>query len=261
MTDERDDPAQKQPDEAMSADSSRFPGPGPGLARREPLFNVPSAIVFIVAVTVAVQILVSWVLDDSTANALYYYGGFIPARYAGEMAGELLPALTSPVTYAFLHGGWEHLIFNDIWLAIFGTPVVLRIGSFRFAIFWIVTSVAAAFAFGISNLGSVSLLVGASGAISGLTGAACRFVWSGRGGMRDPELSAIQRRLSVSETIRSREVILFIAFWLVANVVLAGWGVGIPGQAQAIAWQAHLGGFLAGFFLFPLFDPVGRGAP
>jgi membrane associated rhomboid family serine protease len=239
------------------------PGPlqqRPGPPEREPLFNVPPAIVFVVAVTVLVQALVSWVLDDSAVNALYYYGGFIAARYAGAMSGEVLPAITSPVTYAFLHGGWEHLIFNDIWLAVFGTPVVLRIGAFRFAIFWVLTSVAAAFAFDLANFGSEALLVGASGAISGLTGAACRFVWSGNGGMRDPELAAIQRRLSIVETLRSREVLLFIAFWLIANVVLAGLGVGAPGQAQAIAWQAHLGGFLAGFLLFPLFDPVGRGA-
>jgi len=228
--------------------------------RREPLFNVPPAIVFIVAVTVLIEVLVSWVLDDSSVNALYYYGGFIAARYAGSLSNEVLPAITSPVTYAFLHGGWQHLIFNDIWLAIFGTPVVLRIGAFRFAIFWVLTSVAAAFAFDLANFGSEALLVGASGAISGLTGAACRFVWSGSGGMRDPELAAIQRRLSVVETLRSREVLLFIAFWLIANVVLAGFGVGAPGQAQAIAWQAHLGGFLAGFILFPLFDPVGKGA-
>lgn len=256
MTDERDDagPERPLPDPAKSG----LPQSSP--PEREPLFNVPAPIVVIVAVTVLIEILVSLVLDDSAVNALYYYGGFIPARYAGSLAGELLPALTTPVTYAFLHGGWEHLIFNDIWLAVFGTPVALRIGAFRFAIFWIVTSVAAAFAFYIANSGAETLLVGASGAISGLTGAACRFVWSGDGGMRDPALSAIQRRLSVVETLRTREVLLFIAFWLIANVVLAGLGVGVSEQAQAIAWQAHLGGFLAGFLLFPLFDPVGKGA-
>ncbi|MCD2175280.1 rhomboid family intramembrane serine protease [Rhizobium sp. C4] len=257
MNHERDDAALNLPVETGTDETwPRQPGP----PEREPLFNIPPAIVFIVAVTVLVEVLVSWVLGDNAVTALYYYGGFIPARYAGSLSAEVLPALTSPVTYAFLHGGWEHLVFNDIWLAIFGTPVVLRIGAFRFAIFWVLTSVAAAFAFDIANLGVETLLVGASGAISGLTGAACRFVWSGSGGMRDPALSAIQRRLSIVETLKSREVLLFIAFWLIANVVLAGLGVGVPGQAQAIAWQAHLGGFLAGFLLFPLFDPVGRAA-
>ena len=251
--------------EAAAADPTGEQGPvgpwggEPEPPQREPLFNVPPAIVAVVAVTVLIEVLVSWILDDAAVQMLYYYGGFIPARFGGSLSGEWLPALTSPVTYAFLHGGWEHLIFNDIWLAIFGTPVVLRIGAWRFAIFWVLTSVAAAFAFDLANFGAETLLVGASGAISGLTGAACRFVWSGNGGMRDPALSARQRRLSIIETLRSREVLLFIAFWLIANVVLAGLGVGAPGQTQAIAWQAHLGGFVAGFLLFPLFDPV-RGA-
>lgn len=250
MDEEREKPVSGLPDEVWE-DEGRRDG-------REPLFNIPPAIVLIVAATVLVQVLVYWVLSDSAIQALYYYCGFVPARYGGSLSSEVLPAFTTPVTYAFLHGGWEHLIFNDIWLAIFGTPVVLRIGTMRFALFWIVTSVAAAFAFDLFNAQAETLLVGASGAISGLTGAACRFVWSGNGGMRDPALSAIQRRLSVAETLRSREVLMFIAFWLVANVVLAGLGVGAEGLAQPIAWEAHLGGFLVGFLLFPLFDPIGK---
>ncbi len=259
MENERDHPAQDMRN--MREDAAKS-GPEPDdqpPRGREPLFNVPFAIVLVVAVTLGIEALVEWVFDDATVQALYYYGGFIPARYDGSLSGETVSALISPVTYAFLHGGWEHVIFNDIWLAVFGTPVVLRIGGLRFAAFWVLTSVVAAFAFWLANIGSGALLVGASGAISGLTGAACRFVWAGDGGMRDPALSAIQRRLSVVEALKSREVLLFIAFWLVANVVLAGLGVGVPGQAQAIAWQAHLGGFLAGFLLFPLFDPVGKG--
>lgn len=226
--------------------------------RREPLLNLPGVIVAVILVTVAVELIVTFVLDETMVEALYYYGGFIPARYAGSLSAELLPAITSPVTYAFLHGGWEHLIFNDVWLAVFGTPVALRIGPVRFLLLWLVTSVLSAFAFDIANVASLSLLVGASGAISGLTGAACRFVWAGSG-LRNPALSIRHRRLSVIETLKNREVLIFIGFWFVANVVLAGFGVGAPGGAQAIAWQAHLGGFLAGFLLFPLFDPVRGG--
>jgi membrane associated rhomboid family serine protease len=228
--------------------------------RREPLFNLPGIIVSIIALTVLVEVTVTWVLGADSIDMLYYYGGFIPARYAGTMQGEVLPAITTPVTYAFLHGGWEHLVFNDLWLAVFGTPVALRIGPLRFGLFWIVTSVIAAFSFYAANIGAPALLVGASGAISGLTGAACRFVWA-RGGMRNPARSAYERRLSIRETLSNREVLMFIGFWLVANVVLAGVGVGVPGQAQAVAWEAHLGGFLAGFLLFPLFDPVREPAP
>lgn len=230
----------------------------PGMRRppREPLFNLPGVIVTIIAATVIVQLLIAFVLDEAMVEAFYYYGGFIPARYFGQLSHEFVAGLTSTLTYAFLHGGWEHLIFNDLWLAVFGTPVALRIGTLRFVVLWVITSVAAALAFALANPGAVALLVGASGAISGLTGAACRFVFAGAGLSR-PGLSAMKPRLSVVEALTNREVLIFIVFWFVANVVLAGLGVGAPGEAQAVAWEAHLGGFLTGFFLFPLFDPVG----
>jgi membrane associated rhomboid family serine protease len=229
--------------------------PEQGRPQREPLFNLPGVIVGIIAVTVVVELLVKFVFDESMVDWIYYFGGFIPARFGGSLSSEVLPAVTSTFTYAFLHGGWEHLIFNDVWLAVFGTPVALRIGPVRFLLLWLVTSVISAFAFGLADFGSLSLLVGASGAISGMTGAACRFVWAG-GGLRNPALSVRQPRLSIGETLKNREVLIFIAFWFIANVVLAGVGVGAPGGAQAVAWQAHLGGFLAGFLLFPFFDRV-----
>ena len=238
-------------DDASGMEQDRYSERRP--RRREPLFNLPSVIIIIIGLTVAVQLLIAFVFDEAMVERFYYYGGFISARYGGSLADEILPAVTSPVTYAFLHGGWEHLIFNDLWLAVFGTPVALRIGAWRFTILWLVTSVIAAFAFALANLGQEALLVGASGAISGLTGAACRFVWGGRG-MGNIAASSLRPRLSIGQTLRTREVLIFIVFWFVANVVLAGLGVGAPGQAQAVAWQAHLGGFLAGFLLFPLFD-------
>jgi membrane associated rhomboid family serine protease len=225
--------------------------------RAEPLFNIPGVVVLIIAITVVVQVAISYGLSASAVDRLYYYGGFIPARYGGGVTGETWAALFSPVTYAFLHGGWEHLIFNDIWLAVFGAPVAVRFGVLRFLIFWIVTSIASALAFDISNFGSQALLVGASGAISGLTGASCRFVWSGRG-LRDPESYRMAPALSITAALSNKEVLGFIIFWFVANVALAATGLATPGAAQAVAWQAHLGGFLVGFVFFPLFDPVRR---
>ena len=225
--------------------------------RPEPLFNIPGIVVLIIAMTVAVQLLVYYVLSPSSSDLLYYYGGFIPARYGGAIHGETLAALSSPITYAFLHGGWEHLIFNDIWLAVFGSPVARRFGNGRFVIFWVVTSIASALAFDLGNFASQALLVGASGAISGLTGAACRFVWSGRG-LRDPESYRLAPALSIVQALSNVEVLSFIFFWFVANVVLAASGLATPGEAQAVAWQAHLGGFIVGFVFFPLFDPVRR---
>ena len=54
--------------------------------------------------------------------------------------------------------------------------------------------------------------------------------------------------------LRSRTVIAFTLFWLFGNALIA---VGVPligDGSQAIAWDAHIGGFVFGFFLVPLFD-------
>jgi membrane associated rhomboid family serine protease len=52
-------------------------------------------------------------------------------------------------------------------------------------------------------------------------------------------------------------VLIFLGVWFVVNL---GFGLGtLPGDfgGGSIAWQAHIGGFIAGLLLFPLFDPVG----
>jgi membrane associated rhomboid family serine protease len=225
--------------------------------KREPLFNLPLVIIAILAVATIIEFLVSYVFSADAVDEIYYFGGFIPARYGGSIHGEWLAAVLSPITYAFLHGGWEHLIFNGIWLAAFGSPVAARLGGTRFMALWIVTSVISAFSFDLANMGNVALLVGASGAISGMTGAACRFVWAG-GGLRDPESYRTVTRLTIMEALMNRQVLFFAGFWFIANVGLAAAGIGAPGEGQAVAWEAHLGGFISGFFLFPLFDPVRR---
>src|SRR5262249_44669296 len=56
--------------------------------------------------------------------------------------------------------------------------------------------------------------------------------------------------------LRDRRVIVFIVAWFGVNLLFGVGTVPIPGVEQGIAWQAHIGGFLAGFILFALFDPV-----
>jgi membrane associated rhomboid family serine protease len=53
-------------------------------------------------------------------------------------------------------------------------------------------------------------------------------------------------------------VVIFLLVWFGFNVLIAMGSVGIAGVEGPIAWQAHIGGFLAGLFGFPLFDPVGK---
>ena len=47
---------------------------------------------------------------------------------------------------------------------------------------------------------------------------------------------------------------LVIAVFIASNVALGYTGIPGTGEIRSIAWEAHIGGFLAGFILFPLFD-------
>ncbi len=233
----------------MADDPIEAPGEKP---RREPLLNLPApvslSLLIIGGIWVATYFLQVWVGATEIVDHIYENGAFIPWRYGAEGEGGLL-LLTTPVTYSLLHGGWDHLLFNSIWLAIFGTPVAKRIGTVGFICFWLVTSAVSAFVFLLFNWGTVAYLVGASGVISALTGASIRFVW-GRG-------VSFQRvpLLGLREVLSNRSALTFTGVWLAGNVVLAAFSG--PGQ-QAIAWEAHLGGFISGFALMPLFDRLFR---
>jgi membrane associated rhomboid family serine protease len=61
--------------------------------------------------------------------------------------------------------------------------------------------------------------------------------------------------------LRDPRVMIFIVVWFGINLLFGAASLPIAGNDQPIAWQAHIGGFLAGLLLFSLFDPVsGRGA-
>jgi membrane associated rhomboid family serine protease len=45
------------------------------------------------------------------------------------------------------------------------------------------------------------------------------------------------------------------------NILLGVGSISLGGEQQEVAWQAHIGGFLAGLLLFPWFDPVAQAEP
>ncbi len=158
------------------------------------------------------------------------------------------------VTYAFLHAGWEHVIFNSLWMLAFGAPVMQRFGMIRFFGFFAATAAFAAFFHAVFNANDVAVLVGASGAVSGLTAAALRFAVGPNGFSVGPQ-TRLQPAMPLVLALQDRRVMIFIAIWFGINL-LAGLGLPVGGGDARIAWEAHVGGFLAGLLLFPLFDPV-----
>jgi len=234
--------------------------------RSEPIFNVPPVVIATVAVLVIVHALRMFVLSESEDLQFLLTFAFIPARYDTHLAGGLLPGgfgadLWTFFTYAFLHADLLHIGLNLAWLVPFGSALARRFGTWRYALFMLVVAAAGAFAHLITHPGAMEPMIGASAAISGAMAAALRFVFQQGGplglwqGQSDGDAYRVPAA-SLTATFRDPRFLIFLAAWIGLNA-LAGLGsVGIVEAGQQIAWQAHIGGFVAGLLLFDAFDPA-----
>jgi len=216
-----------------------------------PVFNLHGAIVTLSLICIAVHLVRTLFLSSRVDTWLLLNGAFFPVRYAPQVFTLDLPTILSPITYAFLHGGWVHLGVNIVWLAIFGSPLAYRIGWRRSVLFWIVTAGFAAATHLVVFFGDAVPVIGASGAVSGFMGAAARFGL--RANRRNPRRGFDGPLLSIGASLRARGVLPFLVIWIIMNVVV---GLDLFGvrQGAGIAWEAHIGGLVAGFLLIPLFD-------
>lgn len=233
---------------------------------REPIFNVPRIVIATVGVLVLVHALRMLVLTDEQDLQFLLTFAFIPARYGGNPAVTALPGgfgadLWTFFTYAFVHADLMHLGLNLAWLLPFATALARRFGAWRYILFMLVMSAAGAFAHLISHWGALEPMIGASAAISGAMAAAIRFVFQHGGPLAafrsgDDEAYRLPAA-SLGATLRDPRFLLFLAVWLGLNALFGFGTVSFGTEAgQEIAWQAHVGGFFAGLFLFAAFDPV-----
>jgi membrane associated rhomboid family serine protease len=225
---------------------------------RQPIFNVPGVVGALVLSFVGVHALRT-VMPDEQVAWLTAVLAFIPARLSGlanDLPGGTVASATQFVTHMFVHGDWTHLAVNSAWLLAFGTPVARRIGWLRFITFFVLCGIAGALVYLAFSRGALNMMVGASGAISGLMGAAFRFLFhafsvgdteSLAGRTAEPPL------MSLAATFRDRRVLLTVIGWTVLNTVMA-WGAAGLMDGASIAWEAHLGGFYMGLLAFGLFD-------
>jgi membrane associated rhomboid family serine protease len=236
---------------------------------RERIFNIPGAVLALAALLVAVHLIKEYVLTDQQASEVLALFAFSPARY-GEVVPRWLPAWWGPqiwtfVSYAFFHADLNHLFFNLVWLLAFGPPTVRRFGWRRFLVFCAVTAAAGALAHLIMHIGEFAPMIGASAAISGLMAAAMRFVFQrggplgllGRGEQESYQVPAAP----LSTMLRDPRILAFLAVWFGVNIVFGMGAVSVPGTEGSVAWEAHIGGFLAGLLGFSLFDPVRPSPP
>ena len=230
---------------------------GPRLSR-EPIFNVPTAVVVALAVLGLVHVAMSQ-LSDVDDEHLIWVLAFVPARYTGwadQIPGGPLASWTAFVTHQFVHGDITHLLINCAWLLVFGSPVAGRIGGFRFLVFALVCGVAGAILFMLVRWGEAVPMVGASGAISGLMGAGFRLLLPAIDNGEFHEMRETPRAVrlaTLGECVRNRRLIFAVIAFLIVNFLIA-FAAPVVTDAAGIAWEAHIGGFFAGLLLLGAFD-------
>lgn len=160
-------------------------------------------------------------------DAFAFHDRLFDAMLAGDAFSWQVPL--SMATYTMLHAGLVHLAFNGAALLGLGALLSRRISAWRVILAIFVTSFAGALAFGLIA-DTAGPLVGASGGLFGLLGVLKQWEFT---------------------TLRSAPHLDRKPFWrsllglVLLNVVLAF------ASGGALAWQAHLGGFIAGWAMGP----------
>ncbi len=178
--------------------------------------------------------------------------GLIPADLLSHFRANLEQSFC-PIDYRpdwgtlfhsmFMHGSWLHLLGNVWFLWIFGDNVEDAMGSIRYLAFYLLCGLAAAGAQILSDLGSSIPMVGASGAIGGVMGAYIVLY---------PRVHVhMLIFLGFFITTMAVPAVLLLAYWFV--IQFFGGLSSITSQGGGVAFWAHIGGFLAGIFLIPLF--------
>ena len=184
-------------------------------------------------------------LGDAEQQAVYSFGVIPSVLFASKSLPvelEILPAWLTIFTSMFLHGGWMHPIGNMLYLWVFGNNVEDAMGHRRFIVFYLACGLLAALTQAVLNPDSEIPMIGASGAISGVLGAYL--------------LLHPHARILVVIPI----IIVVYTPWIAAYWVLGFWFVlqlinslTSDSDVGGVAYGAHIGGFVAGMLLIPLF--------
>ncbi len=158
---------------------------------------------------------------------------------------ELTPDLAFSIPLSlfssmFMHGGFFHLAGNMLYLWIFGDNVEDKLGHLKFFIFYILCGLAATLTHILTTPNSQIPMVGASGAIAGVLGAYM---------IRFPN-DRILTMIFFGFFIRIVRIpaLFVLGFWFILQLLYGLPSLGSVGGG--VAWFAHVGGFLAGIFLF-----------
>jgi len=213
-----------------------------------PIQQTPVVVYLLIAVN-AVVFLYQESLGANAAVAFTYEHGLVPIRYFDPFWGRqngLSPTDYWPfLTATFLHGGWLHIILNMWTFYIFGQTMEGRMGSVPFLAFYLVCAVVSTAVHAWFNAASDVPVIGASGAIAGVIGAYAVSFPTARITLLVP--------IIIIPLIFDIPAVAFAAIWFGMQVVQGAWETMTPDMGGGIAWWAHIGGFVAGIVLLPLF--------
>ena len=200
---------------------------------------VSSNAVLVVLIIACVGIELSLTLADwgivgsqRSRISVYEYAGFWSGLLGNWQPNYPLQPYSMFGTYAFLHSGPMHLIVNMITLWSLGTAIIGRVGQRRFLVLYFAAVLGGAAAFG-ALAPSSAPMVGASGGLFGLAGGVLAWNYI--------DLFSDDRGLWPVARAALMLIGLNVVLWYVMN-----------GQ---LAWQTHLGGFVAGWIAALLLDP------
>lgn len=214
-----------------------------------PVFRKPVVTYGLIGLCVIVY-LAQLALGHAGFQRAFYSFGLIPAVLTGRAmlpSGlDIVPPALTIVTSMFLHGGFFHLAGNMLYLWIFADNVEDSLGRWRFGVFYLLCGLGAAMAQVLPDPGSKVPMVGASGAISGVLGAYLLMHPHARVVVVVPVFFVLQ-------IVRLRAVTVLGVWFLLQllSSLMASSGEG------GVAFRAHVGGFLTGLLLLPLFH-LGR---
>ncbi len=190
--------------------------------------------------------------EQSAVGAASYSFGLIPVVLFNirDLSPQLqmVPDWMSIVTYAFLHGGFMHLIGNMLFLWVFGDNVEDAMGHIRYLVFYLICAAAGGGAYALLDVNSDVPLIGASGAVSGVVAA----------------YLMLHPKVKVWVLALGRIPLRLSAIWLLGAWILYQMYNAIVSAESEVAWIAHVGGLMSGALLIlffrrkgvPLFDKV-----
>lgn len=219
---------------------------------RQPVFHVPK-VISVSVILLAVIHIGRILLPGNWRYGTISLFGLVPGRYLPEFASEiydfpggLLFAAAPFLTHALLHANFPHLLINGAFLLAFGSAVARQCGAARFLLLSACCALGGAVFHLFFAQGSAVPMIGASGAVSGLMAAAFRL-----GALAGPAWQALN--VSIIVPLHDRRLLIVCAVWLGLNAAIGLFVGQIGGQTIQIAWQAHIGGFLTGLLIVPLF--------